>query len=456
MYIGVSGGGRERQFQVFCMTDREKQTAVQTFRIFIDGILELGRLNLETGEYNVVKRDKQLPEDAGDCDFTAHCERLAESGKLHPDDIAEFREQLVLSAIREKVYHAKDSVFYRYRILMSEGFTWITIEVIPDAGCPADNTWAAVLVREDKLTNQLMRERDFIYSHDSLTGLFNRNKYEEDLQNLPFTGIRFISCIYIDVIGLHEINNYTGHHSGDVMLCCVADAARFYFGTEFIYRIGGDEFVILCPELHTQSCTEAIAQMREALMKQDYEISVGVSETDNLFELREMINDAEEVMRKEKVQYYKQTGNKRQLRILNQKLEQILTEKRDIEHFLRIIAPRYVAVCAVNLETDEMRMITMPDAFKVLTKKSDGTFRDMMQIYLEKQVAPLYRESFDKVMDYSWLRARLEAAEPAECLYVKKNGSLRRLKIFPYSEKHPEDAWTLWIFADEEAVPVCS
>ena len=83
------------------------------------------------------------------------------------------------------------------------------------------------------------------YNRDVLTGLYARNKYERDLNLFQATGYTSLICVYIDAVGLHEINNHLGHDTGDYMLRCVADGIRTHFPKSMSYRIGGDEFVIL-------------------------------------------------------------------------------------------------------------------------------------------------------------------------------------------------------------------
>ena len=86
------------------------------------------------------------------------------------------------------------------------------------------------------------------YNIDALTGLYNRGKYERDIRMFQATGYERLTCVYMDVVGLHEVNNHLGHEAGDKMLCMISDAIREYFPKSLAYRIGGDEFVVLCPD----------------------------------------------------------------------------------------------------------------------------------------------------------------------------------------------------------------
>lgn len=78
---------------------------------------------------------------------------------------------------------------------------------------------------------------------DLNTRLHNRNAYENRLRDYPLRCSNSLTCVYIDVNGLHELNNTYGHEEGDKMLRTVACILREIFGEEDSYRIGGDEFV---------------------------------------------------------------------------------------------------------------------------------------------------------------------------------------------------------------------
>ena len=159
------------------------------------------------------------------------------------------------------------------------------MEFLPCRNCCAQNPWATVVVREDAQANHLSEELDFSYSHDTLTGLLNRSLFETDLRTLQSSEYDSMVCTYIDVVGLHEINNHLGHRSGDAMLCFIANAARKFFVSSRIYRIGGDEFVIFTPNQPPYSVWVAVDKMRAFLREKEYEISVGIQSTNNLHRL---------------------------------------------------------------------------------------------------------------------------------------------------------------------------
>ena len=434
--------------------DSEKTAlALQAYQIFTDNLLEVSLLNLVTGTYRVIKRDARLPSAdlAKEEDFTTFCDRLVNEKVVHPDDAEMFQEQVDLPLLQDTLFHSQQPEFYRFRKQVANQFVWITMEVLPCRGCCAQNPWATVLMREDAQANQLSEELDFSYSHDTLTGLLNRSLFETDLRTLQSSEYDSMVCTYIDVVGLHEINNHLGHRSGDAMLCFIANAARKFFVSSRIYRIGGDEFVILTPNQPPYSVWVAVDKMRAFLRAKEYEISVGIQSTNDLHRLDDAMNQAEAAMRQDKQAYYARNGQERQLRGLNEKLEQTLTEKRDAEHFLRVLAPKYKSVFVVDLKTDRMRGVIVPDYFQKILDTSGGSFLAVLQQYRDTQVQPAYRESLADLLDYNYIRSKVLTGDIVEHTYKKTDDTTFRVKVTPYSRSGSHIDETLWIFSDEGA-----
>ncbi len=86
--------------------------------------------------------------------------------------------------------------------------------------------------------------------HDSLTGLPNRRYLDQMLENTaqaaPDSGQR-TALLHIDLDRFKQINDTLGHAAGDAMLVHAAKILRVNVRTtDFIARVGGDEFVVLC------------------------------------------------------------------------------------------------------------------------------------------------------------------------------------------------------------------
>ena len=416
------------------------------FEILNKGVAELSRLNLITGEYRTIKRDPKLPDVYAD-DFHDYCHALVSKRIIHPDDAGEFLKHTRLSDLRDQLFSKKKSEFTYFRSEVEAKTSVIAFGVLVPPDCSEANPWAVVLIGFDLSLDLIAKNMKEIYRQDSLTGSLNRNAYDSDVEQLRSADIGAVVCVYADMIGLHEVNNHLGHKQGNRMLCEFADAARAFFGDDRLYRIGGDEFVIIS-SAHTEAQTrKQLNYMRERLHTQGCEISVGVASSESTSDLPKIIEQAENEMRREKKEYYVQGGSKRQLRGLNKKLEDILVRNQDMESLLRHLNGRYSIACMVNLRTDSQRAIMVPDYFQKMLDAHDGSFKSALHDYCERLVAPFCKDSFSLLMDYDFIHARVESVGVLQYGYTRNDGEKFLLTIF--ADRRSKDE-TMWVFSKDD------
>lgn len=416
------------------------------FDILNKGVAELSRLNLITGEYRTIKRDPKLPDVYAD-DFHDYCHALVSERIIHPDDAGEFLKHTRLSDLRDQLFSKKKSEFTYFRSEVEAKTSVIAFGMLVPPDCSEANPWAVVLIGFDPSLDLIAKNMKEIYRQDSLTGLLNRNAYDSDVEQLRSADIGAVVCVYADMIGLHEVNNHLGHKQGNRMLCEFADAARAFFGDDRLYRIGGDEFVIIS-SAHTEAQTrKQLNYMRERLHTQGCEISVGVASSESTSDLPKIIEQAENEMRREKKEYYVRGGSKRQLRGLNKKLEDILVRNQDMESLLRHLNGRYSIACMVNLRTDSQRAIMVPDYFQKMLDAHDGSFKSALYDYCERLVAPFCKDSFSLLMDYDFIHARVESAGVLQYGYTRNDGEKFLLTIF--ADRRSKDE-TMWVFSKDD------
>lgn len=416
------------------------------FEILNKGVAELSRLNLITGEYRTIKRDPKLPDVYAD-DFHDYCHALVSKRIIHPDDAGEFLKHTRLSDLRDQLFSKKKSEFTYFRSEVEAKTSVIAFGMLVPPDCSEANPWAVVLIGFDLSLDLIAKNMKEIYRQDSLTGLLNRNAYDSDVEQLRSADIGAVVCVYADMIGLHEVNNHLGHKQGNRMLCEFADAARAFFGDDRLYRIGGDEFVIIS-SAHTEAQTrKQLNYMRERLHTQGCEISVGVASSESTSDLPKIIEQAENEMRREKKEYYVRGGSKRQLRELNKKLEDILVRNQDMESLLRHLNGRYSIACMVNLRTDSQRAIMVPDYFQKMLDAHDGSFKSALHDYCERLVAPFCKDSFSLLMDYDFIHARVESVGVLQYGYTRNDGEKFLLTIF--ADRRSKDE-TVWVFSKDD------
>lgn len=110
----------------------------------------------------------------------------------------------------------------------------------------------SVMVFHDCTEKQKITQRlAYHVSHDSLTGLINRNEFEHQLRQLYYDGLPetktgHVLC-YLDLDQFKLINDTKGHHIGDLLLCEVSKflQQRLRQQRDIFARLGGDEFGLL-------------------------------------------------------------------------------------------------------------------------------------------------------------------------------------------------------------------
>lgn len=145
---------------------------------------------------------------------------------------------------------------------------------------------------------------------DSLTGLLNRHAYFADISK---DAKSITALISIDMNGLKEINDEQGHAAGDEALVTLALCFNRPLGNrQSGYRIGGDEFIIVCRKTEEQEVQDIIKKIKRFVSNTKYSCSIGYSyRQEDEKSIDEMIHESDEIMYQEKDRYYKEIGKKR-------------------------------------------------------------------------------------------------------------------------------------------------
>jgi diguanylate cyclase (GGDEF)-like protein/PAS domain S-box-containing protein len=169
---------------------------------------------------------------------------VALAGLLHPDDAVALRRDLDLLAI-DHLARTEAQV----RCLHGDGhLVWTSIVGAAVAG--DDSPRMAVFHLMDigerkRFEGQLQHLAD----HDSLTGLFNRRRFEEELTRALAHAARYRergAVLMLDLDGFKHVNDTMGHSCGDELVTRIARLLREALrDTDVLARIGGDEFAVV-------------------------------------------------------------------------------------------------------------------------------------------------------------------------------------------------------------------
>jgi diguanylate cyclase (GGDEF)-like protein len=125
-----------------------------------------------------------------------------------------------------------------------------------------------LLIKNRQLEDMLTRVETLAIV-DSLTGLFNRRRFETILGNEFKRAARYqdpISCLMIDIDHFKQINDSHGHQGGDIVLREIARLIQASIReVDTAARWGGEEFVVLSPNTPKQSAGLAAARILKAV-----------------------------------------------------------------------------------------------------------------------------------------------------------------------------------------------
>ncbi len=106
--------------------------------------------------------------------------------------------------------------------------------------------------------------------HDPLTGLYNRRYLDDVLKREMARSRRYghpISLLIIDLDGFHRVNDTMGHLAGDRVLAQIAALIKDELReADFVFRFGGDEFLILMPETNGNA-QQIIERLQRAMAR---------------------------------------------------------------------------------------------------------------------------------------------------------------------------------------------
>ena len=119
-----------------------------------------------------------------------------------------------------------------------------------------------------RLSRSLRNLRDISLT-DDLTGAYNRRHAICSLRELFACSTRYgttFSIVYFDLNGLKKINDQHGHLAGDLLLRSVVTACnKLLRESDMLFRMGGDEFLVICPDTDLKGAFVCAERMQEAV-----------------------------------------------------------------------------------------------------------------------------------------------------------------------------------------------
>lgn len=279
---------------------------------------------------------------------------------------------------------------------------------------------------------------------DSLTGALNRVAYKKDILVFDEEKPEDFSCIYIDVNELHIRNNKYGHAAGDEMLIYIANSLKEVFYGQYIYRMGGDEFLVFAENSSQDDIKKGIDMLTKQLESMDYHVAIGVSYRAQNTNTEEMVREAEIRMYEAKAQYYQNKENKSVSATDATEYNVIKTGIGEIDTLLDVMKDRYNGIYRVSLNTDEACRILMPTYLGY--NETEKSFKDIFAKYVEDMVDPDFHRAMLSFINYDAIKRQLAKGNIPKITYKKVNSETVVLSVYSFAPTGKEVDNTLWVF----------
>ncbi len=158
---------------------------------------------------------------------------------------------------------------------------WLDINMVPLFDEYGNLAYYAAIERDLTEHKKLQAQLESMATIDSLTGMANRQAFLQRAKNEFNRARRYsrpLTVVMIDIDHFKAINDQYGHATGDEVLRQISDICqRSLRGTDFMGRVGGEEFVLLLPDTAHSSAYHVAERMRTHLSETPVELENGIS-----------------------------------------------------------------------------------------------------------------------------------------------------------------------------------
>ena len=310
--IGISNINTELKSQLEAESEKEERKAYTRLNAFSRNLMVLYAVDPETDEYTEFNAN----EDFNKLGISKKGENFFEKTKenslrvICEDDHNAFSKLFTKKNIIGAI--EIDGIFImEYRLMLDGKPTYVRLKAaeIEEDGKPlliigVENV--DLYVRREKQQAHELSVAKEIAAKDALTGVQNSHAFSlakeqlnEQIKNKEQVEFAFVVC---DINGLKSVNDTMGHHAGDELIRNACKVICDTFKHSRVFRIGGDEFVVICRGHDYKSIDYLCDKMNDSNRNSDgVEVAFGVAFYSDGQSVESVFDTADNLMYKHKV-----------------------------------------------------------------------------------------------------------------------------------------------------------
>lgn len=173
----------------------------------------------------------------------------------------------------------QDQVDHDQRYVHGDGHEgWVNVQASVMRGDEGLPLYAVAQVRDVSDDRRREDQLRFLAEHDSMTGVFNRRRFEEELDRSVALVRRYgepAALLLVDLDQFKFVNDTYGHAIGDRLICRLVEVLSSRLrDSDVLGRLGGDEFGVLLPST-TEAGALAVAHSLLQSVRSDAHVAVG-------------------------------------------------------------------------------------------------------------------------------------------------------------------------------------
>ena len=240
------------------------------------------------------------------------------------DDVIDSNGNCVIVNNEKGMEYIKDRNPVWYDSLMKNGVDSLVLFKLKSGNNPIGYMWVSNFKEDDtpqikealeittfvlgtEIGNHLLLDRlERLSSIDLLTGLYNRNKLNSYMNDILESPDAPTTLVFLDINGLKRVNDKEGHLAGDNLIKRAANTLISVFHDDDIFRVGGDEFVVIKRNVEESKIIELINKLHKKAKKNDVSFAVGYAMSNSSKDIEKILKEADVNMYNDKRKFYKQ------------------------------------------------------------------------------------------------------------------------------------------------------